>query len=62
MIQVVNNIEGLRLTNEEFSVLGIYGGDPIKNQSNRLNKGVDIVVATPGRLIDMMNRGLIKLG
>lgn len=62
MIQVVSNIEGLRLTNEEFSVLGIYGGDPIKNQCNRLSRGVDIVVATPGRMIDMMNRGFIKLG
>ncbi len=53
------NIDNLRLSNEEFSVLGIYGGDSIKTQSFKLSKGVDIAVATPGRLIDMVNRKMI---
>jgi superfamily II DNA/RNA helicase len=59
---VVANIEGLRLGSDEFSVLGVYGGDSIQNQCNRLKKGVDIAVATPGRMIDMINRGAINLG
>ncbi len=58
---MVANIEGLRLHDDEFKVLGIYGGDPISKQSNRLSRGVDIVVATPGRMIDMMDRGLVSL-
>lgn len=56
----MSNIEGLRLSEDEFSVLGVYGGESIKSQSIRLERGVDIVVATPGRLIDMINRGNVN--
>ena len=34
----------------------VYGGGPIKDQIKLLNRGCDILVATPGRLIDFMNR------
>ena len=39
----------------------IYGGAPMGKQTAALRKGVDIVVATPGRLIDHMDRGNIDL-
>lgn len=39
----------------------IYGGVPQNKQVNTIKKGVDILVATPGRLIDLMNQGHIKL-
>jgi ATP-dependent RNA helicase DDX3X len=39
----------------------VYGGDPIKDQMRELNKGCDILVATPGRLIDLLERGKISL-
>lgn len=39
----------------------IYGGVNIDQQIKRLRRGVDIVVATPGRLLDHMNRGTIDL-
>jgi superfamily II DNA/RNA helicase len=39
-----------------------YGGVPIDRQIRSLRKGVDILVATPGRLIDLLNRGAISLG
>ncbi len=39
----------------------IFGGVSQKNQVYELNRGVDIVVATPGRLLDLMNQGLVKL-
>ena len=35
----------------------LYGGKPIKKQINELNKGVQIVVGTPGRVIDHLQRG-----
>ena len=41
-------------------VLAVYGGAPIGKQSEQLRKGVDIVVATPGRLIDHMQRRNIR--
>ncbi len=42
-------------------VLAVYGGAPYGRQITRLNKGVDIVVATPGRLLDLLKRGAINL-
>lgn len=39
----------------------IYGGVSINTQINRLKKGVDVVVATPGRLLDHMQQGTIDL-
>jgi ATP-dependent RNA helicase RhlE len=41
--------------------LAVYGGVSINAQRNALRRGVDIVVATPGRLIDHMQRGVIDL-
>jgi ATP-dependent RNA helicase DDX3X len=34
-----------------------YGGAPIKNQREELEKGCDVLVATPGRLCDFMKQG-----
>jgi ATP-dependent RNA helicase DeaD len=42
-------------------VLPIYGGEPIGRQLGALKRGVDIVVATPGRALDHINRGTLKL-
>jgi ATP-dependent RNA helicase RhlE len=40
----------------------IYGGVSIRTQIDKLKKGVDIVVATPGRLLDHLQQGTIDLG
>jgi len=42
-------------------VLAVYGGAPYGRQITRLNKGVDVVVATPGRLLDLLDRNAISL-
>jgi len=39
----------------------IFGGVKQKSQTDELRKGVDILIATPGRLLDLMNQGFIKL-
>lgn len=39
----------------------VFGGVKQKAQTNELRKGVDILVATPGRLLDLMNQGFISL-
>ena len=44
-----------------LSVLPVYGGSSIQSQINALREGVQIIVATPGRLIDLINRGVVKL-
>jgi ATP-dependent RNA helicase DeaD len=42
-------------------VLPVYGGQPIGRQLRELERGVDIVVGTPGRVIDHINRGTLDL-
>jgi ATP-dependent RNA helicase DeaD len=42
-------------------VLPVYGGQPIGQQLRGLRKGVDIVVATPGRAVDHITRGSLRL-
>src|SRR5215469_3671232 len=42
-------------------VLPVYGGEPIGRQLGAIRRGVDVVVATPGRALDHINRGTLKL-
>ena len=42
-------------------VLAVYGGQPYGPQIGKLNRGVDIVVGTPGRLIDLLNRNALNI-
>lgn len=44
-----------------LQVLTVYGGQSIDRQIQRLRRGVHIVVGTPGRVIDMLNRGCLNL-
>ena len=44
-----------------LTVLPVYGGSSIESQIRGLKNGVQIIVATPGRLIDLINRGVVKL-
>src|SRR6185369_1213292 len=43
------------------SVLPVYGGQPIDRQQQRLVRGVHVVVGTPGRILDHLRRGTLKL-
>lgn len=43
------------------NILPVYGGQPIERQIKALKKGVDVVVGTPGRVLDLMRRKLIHL-
>lgn len=46
---------------EDLKVLPVYGGSSIESQIRALKQGVQIIVATPGRLIDLINRKTVKL-
>ncbi len=41
--------------------IAVYGGKPIRSQITQLEKGCDIVVGTPGRVLDHLSRGTLKL-
>ena len=45
----------------DLKSLAIYGGADIDKQIRRLNKGVDLIVATPGRMIDLLEREAVKV-
>ncbi len=58
--QIVVEVEKLAW-GQNVSVLGVYGGEPIEKQLRRLARGVDIVVGTPGRVIDHIQRKTLSL-
>lgn len=41
----------------EFSSIAVYGGNEFKREENQLQEGINFVIATPGRLLDHMERG-----
>ncbi len=43
------------------SIVALYGGKPIRRQIDQLHHGADVVVGTPGRIIDLRNRGALRL-
>ncbi|MBT4988954.1 MAG: DEAD/DEAH box helicase [Rickettsiales bacterium] len=58
--QIAENIDRYG-SNLRFTNLVIFGGVNINSQIKAMRRGVDIMVATPGRLLDLMNQGYIKL-
>ncbi|ROU03927.1 DEAD/DEAH box helicase [Histidinibacterium lentulum] len=63
--ELVNQIaEALRLLTQDtkLKVTTVVGGQSIGRQISVLSRGTDILVATPGRLIDLMTRGAVDLG
>lgn len=58
--QVVAEAEKL-ITYMDVAVRGVYGGVNIKTHIEVINNGVDILVATPGRLLDLALNGTLKL-
>jgi Superfamily II DNA and RNA helicases len=60
-IQIVNEIEQFKKFIPGMYVVAVYGGAPIGQQIRDLKRGVQLVVATPGRLIDLIERKAINL-
>lgn len=60
-VQIVNEVELFKKFISGMYVVAVYGGAPIGQQIRELRRGVQIVVATPGRLIDLIERKAIDL-
>jgi ATP-dependent RNA helicase DeaD len=60
-VQVAEEIKKLAYYMDDVRVLAIYGGRSIDEQISSLKKGVDIVVGTPGRIIDHLQRKTLDL-
>ena len=59
-VQVENEFRRLS-DKERVSCVCLYGGKPIKGQINQLERGCHVVVGTPGRVIDHLNRGTLNI-
>ncbi len=60
-IQIQEELQDLCAFKEGVQVVCLYGGAPIERQITQLKKGPQIVVATPGRLMDHMKRRTLRL-
>lgn len=61
-IQISNDLKNYSKNMKGLKVVPVYGGEDIRTQLRQLDVSPQIVVATPGRLIDLLERGKIKLG
>ncbi|WKZ14311.1 MAG: DEAD/DEAH box helicase [Candidatus Jettenia caeni] len=60
-IQVAEEMKKLSKYKKAIEILPIYGGQPIERQIKALKKGVQIIIGTPGRVMDHMNRRTLKM-
>ena len=60
-LQIADDLKDFSKYIRGVNVVAVYGGTSIVDQIHTLKHGAQIIVATPGRLIDLMNRGVAKL-
>lgn len=60
-LQIAGDLKEYSRYIDGLHVLAVYGGSSIESQIRALRKGAQVIVATPGRLIDLMKRGVAKL-
>lgn len=61
-IQITAEAKKLLEAREGISVLAAYGGQDVERQLRKLKNGIQLVIGTPGRLLDHMRRGSLTLG
>lgn len=61
-VQIGEELQKLAAFIPEVRIAVLYGGQPIAKQMNQLKRRPQIVVATPGRMLDHMHRGTARLG
>jgi ATP-dependent RNA helicase DeaD len=60
-IQITNDMLSYAKYINKVSIVPVYGGTSIETQIKSIKKGAQIIVATPGRMIDLMNRKVINI-
>ncbi len=60
-LQITNEIQGYSKYVKGLNTVAIYGGASITDQARQIKRGAQIVVATPGRMKDMIGRGLVDI-
>ena len=60
-LQIADDLKDFSKYMNGINIVAVYGGTSIENQIRALRHGAQVIVATPGRLIDLMNRGKANL-
>lgn len=60
-LQITNDLENFSKNVKSLNIVAIYGGASITDQIKKVKRGAHIVVATPGRLMDMMERKAVNI-
>jgi ATP-dependent RNA helicase DeaD len=60
-LQITNEIKNYSKYEKGINVVAVYGGASISEQARDIKRGAQIIVATPGRMQDMINRGLVNI-
>ncbi|MDV3308975.1 MAG: DEAD/DEAH box helicase [Cyclobacteriaceae bacterium] len=60
-VQITGDLERFSGSYRKFNIVAVYGGSSISDQIKKIKKGAQIIVATPGRLIDLISRRAVRL-
>jgi len=60
-LQITSDLENFSEKFKRFNIVAVYGGAAISEQIRKIKRGAQIIVATPGRLIDLIDRKAINL-
>jgi ATP-dependent RNA helicase DeaD len=60
-MQITDDLKKFAVHMKGIHIVAVYGGASISNQVSQIKKGARIIVATPGRLLDLINRKAVKL-
>ena len=60
-LQIANELKNYSKYEKGINVVAVYGGASITEQAREIKRGAQIIVATPGRMQDMINRGLVNI-
>ncbi len=60
-VQITNDLERFMVKVKRLNIVTVYGGASISDQIRKIRQGAQIIVATPGRLIDLLSRKVVDL-
>ncbi|MCM1489528.1 MAG: DEAD/DEAH box helicase [Muribaculum sp.] len=60
-LQIAGDLADFAKFMDHVKIIPVYGGSSIESQIRAIKKGTQVIVATPGRLIDLIKRGVVKL-
>jgi ATP-dependent RNA helicase DeaD len=60
-VQITTDLENFSKSVKDLNIVTVYGGASISDQIRKIKKGAQIIVATPGRLIDLIERRVVSL-